>query len=121
MSAVALADRTNGFVEVSDNGVTGWKFYYAPEGVTPECLKWEYPEGGEDTCTAMTDGVPRPQLRRRGVTMDETILGSVIHSTMMEHYRTADGCACGNLSFWDREHIEHTARVIARELKARGI
>lgn len=29
--AVRIADAMGGFVEVSDNGVTGWEFYYAPD------------------------------------------------------------------------------------------
>lgn len=32
VEAVRIADARGGMVEVSDNGVTGWEFYYAAEG-----------------------------------------------------------------------------------------
>lgn len=45
----------------------------------------------------------------------ETILGNRLYNILMSHQRGAE-CQCGFPYFFEREHTEHVARVIAKEL-----
>lgn len=44
---------------------------------------------------------------------EQRLTGPAVLAVMAEHERGADGCKCGQESFYEREHRAHLAQMIA--------